>query len=236
MNIPDAVKGLDLQPRRGLSPEQQLLVRENIELVRKIAGSFIRRLPPHILLDDLISEVSLGLIDAAKKYNPSLNNSFSAYASLRIRGAIKDFLRSLDHLPRSQRAKVKKNGTESGQSAPPVSLDLLLESGSEPLIDPASSPLDALLSSQRELIAKQFSSYFVKPPAEVSSSVVLEINGKCMSVSPMEYRAMYCLVQNQFYARHLREIGNELDVTVGRVSQMLTDAKRKIKELLEKFA
>jgi RNA polymerase sigma factor (sigma-70 family) len=65
-------------------------VEENLELVKPIALSVIRRLPPSFELDDLIQAGHMGLLDAAAKYNSKMNVPFRFYASIRIRGAILD--------------------------------------------------------------------------------------------------------------------------------------------------
>ena len=68
-------------------------------LVQKIAYQIITRLPWGVEVDDLISEGWVGFFDAVKKYEPT-KGPFPSYASLRIRGAILDYLRSLDSVPR----------------------------------------------------------------------------------------------------------------------------------------
>jgi len=63
------------------------------------------RLPSHIDLDDLYSTGVMGLMDAVEKYDPDKNCKFKTYAEFRIKGAILDQLRSLDWVPRSVRQK-----------------------------------------------------------------------------------------------------------------------------------
>jgi len=58
--------------------------------------------------DDLISYGIFGLIDAINKFDHTKGAKFETYASLRIRGAILDGLRSLDWIPRNLRQKSKK--------------------------------------------------------------------------------------------------------------------------------
>lgn len=75
-------------------------------LVRKIAGHIGSRLPANVMLDDLIQEGMTGLLDALQRYKPQPNQSFEAYASMRIRGAIYDACRKEDILPRNQRDRI----------------------------------------------------------------------------------------------------------------------------------
>ena len=72
-------------------------------LVRRIASRIGSKLPANVMLDDLIQEGMTGLLDALQRYVPQQNQSFEAYASMRIRGAIYDACRKEDILPRNQR-------------------------------------------------------------------------------------------------------------------------------------
>lgn len=80
---------------------------QHMGLVLKVAKKIARRLPRQVEVDDLVGAGALGLVDAARKFDAS-RASFEAYAELRIRGAILDYLRGLDFMPRSQRARARR--------------------------------------------------------------------------------------------------------------------------------
>jgi RNA polymerase sigma factor for flagellar operon FliA len=80
---------------------------KHMGLVVKVAKKIARRLPRQVEVDDLVGAGALGLVDAARKFDAS-RASFEAYAELRIRGAILDYLRGLDFMPRSQRARARR--------------------------------------------------------------------------------------------------------------------------------
>jgi len=84
---------------------RDLLIRQTIGLVRRVAGRLALRLPPHLEVDDLESAGIPGLLAAIESYDPEAHVEFAAFATARIRGAILDELRSLDPLPRSLREK-----------------------------------------------------------------------------------------------------------------------------------
>ena len=84
------------------------LVEEYMNLVNIIAGRLAISLPPHVDRDDLISSGFFGLMDAVERYEPDRKNKFETYASVRIRGAMLDYLRSKDWVPTSVRSKIKK--------------------------------------------------------------------------------------------------------------------------------
>jgi RNA polymerase sigma factor (sigma-70 family) len=68
-------------------------VEQNLNLVRVIALFLMQRLPPSIEYDDLYQNGCLGLIEAASRYDPALNDNFRCYAMRRIKGAMHDSVR-----------------------------------------------------------------------------------------------------------------------------------------------
>jgi len=77
-------------------------------LVKYVAGKVSMGMPQNIEFDDLVSYGVFGLIDAINKYDPARGIKFKTYAMTRIRGAIFDELRSIDWIPRSIRQKAKQ--------------------------------------------------------------------------------------------------------------------------------
>jgi RNA polymerase sigma factor (sigma-70 family) len=68
--------------------KRDALILANMKLVRPIAGQLLHKLPRSFELDDLISAGTMGLIDAATKFDPKRGIPFGAYARFRIRGEI----------------------------------------------------------------------------------------------------------------------------------------------------
>ena len=79
------------------------LVIEHVVLVKSLANRLASRIPPHVELKELISVGVIGLMDAARRYRPSLGVPFDAFARRRIQGAMLDALREVDWAPRSLR-------------------------------------------------------------------------------------------------------------------------------------
>lgn len=77
---------------------------EHGDLVDKTARLLMMRLPPCIEFDDLVQVGHLGALDAQQRYEPTVAQ-FNTYATYRIRGAMVDYLRSVDPLTRDQRRK-----------------------------------------------------------------------------------------------------------------------------------
>ncbi len=84
--------------------EREMLLRRYLPLVRRVARRHLAK-AAGADLGDLVSWGTLGLLDAIDRYDPGHATLFSTYARFRIRGAILDQLRRLDWMPRSLRDK-----------------------------------------------------------------------------------------------------------------------------------
>lgn len=74
-----------------------------LPLVRVVADKLCARLPRTVDRDDLISAGTFGLFKAIENYDPDKNTRFETYCRLRARGAMIDFLRQQDWIPREAR-------------------------------------------------------------------------------------------------------------------------------------
>ena len=83
------------------------LVVDHLETVRPIAVAVSRNLPRHVDLRDLVQEGVLGLIGSASSFDPERSVTFRQYSKARVKGAILDYLRGLDHLSRDARRDLK---------------------------------------------------------------------------------------------------------------------------------
>jgi len=68
----------------------------------------VARLPASVDVNDLIQAGTIGLIEAARSYDPSQGAAFETYASIRIRGAMLDEIRRSDWVPRSVHRRVRE--------------------------------------------------------------------------------------------------------------------------------
>lgn len=83
-------------------------IRQYMPLVKYVAGKVSVGLPASIEFDDLVGFGQFGLLDAITKFDPDKGVKFKTYAVTRIRGAIFDEMRQLDWVPRSVRQKSKE--------------------------------------------------------------------------------------------------------------------------------
>jgi RNA polymerase sigma factor for flagellar operon FliA len=86
---------------------EDALVRESLPLVGYLVNEALSKLPSHVRREDLSAAGMAALAVAARSYEPERGVPFGRFASLRVRGAIVDELRSQDWASRSVRAKAR---------------------------------------------------------------------------------------------------------------------------------
>jgi len=82
-------------------PDYDALMTEHAPLVKRIAYHMMGRLPASVQLDDMVQAGMIGLFEALKGYDTSRGASFETYARIRIQGAMLDEVRRCDWTPRS---------------------------------------------------------------------------------------------------------------------------------------
>ncbi len=224
------------------------IILEYAPFVRYIAQKIASRLPPNVELDDMISCGVIGLMDAIEKFDPTRDNKFKTYAEFRIRGAILDELRSQDWVPRSVREKAKlvektyaKLEKDLGRSATDdevcAELQCTMDEFHELLNKSKSVSLlnieDAAAMSKgdkRLMVSLMETSRSANPAQAVGYKRAQEIIKDGIKSLPEKQRLVLSLYY--FEDLNLKEIGQVLDVTESRVSQLHTQAILKLKAKL----
>ncbi|BET97122.1 RNA polymerase sigma factor FliA [Xenorhabdus taiwanensis] len=101
----------DLYTAEGVMDKNSLWKRY-VPLVRHEALRLQVRLPANVELDDLLQAGGIGLLNAVERFDSMQGTAFTTYAVQRIRGAMLDELRSRDWAPRS----VRRNAREVTQT------------------------------------------------------------------------------------------------------------------------
>ncbi len=76
------------------------LVEQHLDLAHKAARLVFPRVREYVELEELISLASVGLAEAAARFDPSGGASFRTFAWYRVHGAVIDGLRRYSNLPR----------------------------------------------------------------------------------------------------------------------------------------
>jgi RNA polymerase sigma factor for flagellar operon FliA len=90
----------------GQDESIKLLVMEHLALVRCIVSRVHVTFAPTVSEEDLISAGTLGLVEAAHRFDPSMGVKFSTFAYGRVKGAVVDCLRNNDQLAKSAREQL----------------------------------------------------------------------------------------------------------------------------------
>lgn len=211
-------------------------IRQYQPLVRRIASHIGSRMPPNVMLDDLIQEGMVGLMDALQRYQPQPELSFEAYASMRIRGAIYDACRRDDVLPRHQRERLDEleavtRRLEQMLGRLPTEQEVAEAAGMD--LTSYYQTMDSLVNVlplddvPDDLLPTD---PFADPLERVSSREFVERLEDVVRLLPEKQQ----LVMALHYQEDLsyREIAAVMDLTPGRISQLHTQAMVSIRAML----
>ncbi|MBC3888639.1 FliA/WhiG family RNA polymerase sigma factor [Acetobacterium paludosum] len=200
-------------------------------------------------MDDMVNQGMIALIDAVEKFNPQMGNKFETFATLKIRGAIIDFMRKQDWVPRSQRSLSK----------------VLEETYGVLYVELEREPTDKEISERMGISEVNLQKILQQRHNSIVLSYEEAINEKMMEVSPLiteeraddspesnilfnelksklaeaidQLKEKERLVVSLYYYENLKlkEIAEVLGVTESRVSQIHSQAMIKMKNRLKNY-
>jgi RNA polymerase sigma factor FliA len=242
------IKKYKANKKKITNPQKNKIVQEYAPLVKFIAQKIAMRLPANIEIDDLWSAGVIGLMDAIDKYDPSRDNKFKTYAEFRIRGAILDELRSQDWIPRSMREKAKgierafqrleqKLGRPASEEEAAREMQMSLEDFQEALNQCKSITLLSIDEAgtfangdKKSLLGVLQSSRESNPLNQLAGAELRDQVAKAIEELPEKQRIVLSLYY--YEDLNLKEIGQVLDVTESRVSQLHTQAVLRLRAKL----
>jgi len=235
---------LEAVARDGLSAREHL-VRANSRLVVSVAKKYMGRGVPFI---DLIQEGNIGLIRAAKKFDYTMGNKFSTYATWWIRQAvtraIADQSRTIripvhmgdqiNKLLRTTHRLTQELGREPTPEEMASALDLATEKV-ENMLQVARRPLSLELPIDEEgdsELGDFIENDEAAAPSDVVSTSILRdlLQDVLEDLPPREVRILqmrYGLVDGETYT--LEEVGKKLGVTRERVRQIEVQALSRLR-------
>jgi len=224
--------------------DRSQLIREHMSLVNLVVQRMVPQVPSFMTKDDMTSAAMVGLVDAAKKYDPSKGTKFRTFAEYRIRGAVYDEMRKLDWFSRSLREK-NRNLTQT-------MLKLERKLGQSPDEHEMAEAMDMSLDEYHELLGKvshlgcvslhetldhtgEGRSFLdslqdVKGPTPLEMIESKEITYIIADILE-ELSEKERLVIALYYYEELtqKEIAEVIEVTEGRVSQLHSQALTKLR-------
>ncbi|MFC0118904.1 RNA polymerase sigma factor FliA [Pseudoalteromonas xiamenensis] len=217
------------------------LVERHAPLVKKVACHLLARLPASVQLDDLIQSGMIGLIEASKNFDATKGASFETFAGIRIRGAMLDEIRRGDWAPRS----VHRNnrmvaeaiselegilGREPKDTEIAEKLDITLDEYHHILQDVNSSRILGIedLGVDEDVITTADQDLSLDKPFNVVKN---ERFNQSLIDAIQSLPERDALVLSLYYndEMNLKEIGQILDVSESRVSQIHGQAMIRLK-------
>lgn len=217
------------------------LILAHLGMVKRVAVHLKARIPPFMEVDELVQVGMIGLIEAARAFDPTKGVAFESYAHSRVRGAMIDEVRRLSFLPRSAVA-FNKSHSSANQA-------LATELGRAP----TQAELAEFMGRELEIFekdrgsARQFETFSMEvvseevmnireqesrqPDALVEESQMMNALTDAIDGLPERDK----LVISLYYVEelNLREIGEVLGVSESRVSQILSANVKKLRTQLQ---
>ena len=222
---------------------QEDMLMQYAPLVKRIAYHLLNRLPPTVLLEDLVQVGMVGLIEASRNYDAGQGASFETYAGIRIRGAMLDEIRRSDWTPRSVHRKARQVSevmraieNEKGRDAKDVeiaeAMNISLDEYHQILQDSVGS---------RVFSIEEMDSLGMRNPGSMKDTSNGPADGLereafkmalVEAISDLPEREK--LVVSLYYDEelNLREIGEVLGVTESRVCQIHSQATSRLRSKL----
>ncbi len=219
--------------------EQNAIVDAYLPKVRYLAQSLKRRVPDSVEYSDLFNAGVLGLLDAAHRYDPAACNTFSTYAENRINGAMLDELRRKDPLTRGTRALVKTLNAimdryEIRLGRRPTEAELAREAKvSVEDVRRGLQAMEQLVSTDMSMLAETLTNESIESGGTPCSSAIRsEIIANIRAcLAELNEREQFILSMSYVEEYPLKDIAAVLKVTEGRVSQLRSQAIRRLQRI-----
>jgi RNA polymerase sigma factor FliA len=222
---------------------RNILVENYLHLVRYNAERIHVKLPEEVDVNDLLSVGVFGLMDAIASFDLERGVKFETFSAPRIRGAILDELRSMDWVPRLVRARAHK--LESANKRLEVQLGRLptqkelAEHMAIPMSELEKIIKDASAVGIISLSRKHFETDSNKDVREIDvledrrgQDPVREIQRKDLKeliTRGLTRAERLIIILYYFEEMTMKEIGQTLDLSESRVSQMHSSILARLK-------
>jgi RNA polymerase sigma factor FliA len=230
--------------KRRLDPAvRQAMLEQHVPMVRRVAFRMASRYPSCVDVEDLVNMGMFGLIDAVDRFEADRSLSFTAYARIRVKGAIVDEMRRADWVPRS----VRDRGDRLQQAREELKRELGRDATEDEVAAKmgvsearlqalnTNSQIHAVVSMEETIgedntLGEAIAGEWEAPDASIEAADFRNLIRAAIGGLPERDRMIVEL--HYFRERGFREIGSILGVTESRVSQLHTRIMERLRPKL----
>jgi RNA polymerase sigma factor for flagellar operon FliA len=230
----------------GDRPNYDELMTQYAPLVKRIAFHMMGRLPSNVQLDDMVQAGMIGLFEALKGYDMSRGASFETYARIRIRGAMLDEVRRGDWTPRSVYRKsrqlseaIREVEEREGRDAKDSEIAELLNLDMQEYCSLVKEAAGCQLLSYEDIVStggnkEEASAAQIQGPYQELQEEDFKrgLVDKIATLPERERMVMALYYDEEF---NLREIGEILGVSEGRVCQIHGQALARLRARMSEW-
>ena len=224
-------------------------IRQYMPLVKYVAGKVASGMPSSVEFDDLVGYGQFGLLDAINKYDTSKNVKTEDEITYQIRGAIFDELRQIDWVPRSVRQKSReiedaivtleaRLGRPAADSEIAESLNMTIDEYHKTVMKVSGT---SVLSLNDVWFAGDDNDNMsignnIESPSSLNPDVIAEreeikkVIAEAISELPEKEKMVIVLYYHEDLT--FKEIGEVLEVSESRISQLHTKANLRLRAKL----
>jgi RNA polymerase sigma factor for flagellar operon FliA len=225
--------------------QREKLVNDHADLVKRIAYHLISRLPPSVQVEDLIQAGTIGLLEAASKYDAAQGASFDTYAGIRVRGAMLDEIRRSDWAPRSVHKKareitqaIREVENREGRTARDTEIAELMDMDLDDYYQMVRESTSYQVFSFEDILPSSEEEAFWQngnkgPLDDLSRGMFREALAEGIASLPERESLVLSLYYDE--ELNLRDIGEVLGVSESRISQIHSQALARLKARLAEW-
>ncbi len=211
-------------------------IAELLPMVHRIVRQVVTYLRPPLSFEDMVSAGAVGLVKAARDFDPSHHAEFKTYAYIRIKGAVLDELRGSSLLPANLNKRVR--------SARQLSRKILEQTGTAPTDAELAEKLGITIDELFETFENARAQYFVSldgfgedapalsnilaaartsaPDEQIERAELIDKLAEAIQQLSRKQRQLILL----YYQQHLtmKQIAEIFEITESRVSQLHASA------------
>ena len=231
-----ALRAYSGQKRSTKTEVKNEQIAELLPMVHRIVRQVVTYLRPPLSFEDMVSAGAVGLVKAARDFDPSHHAEFKTYAYIRIKGAVLDELRGSSLLPANLDKRIR--------SARQLSRKILEQTGTAPTDAELAEKLGISIDELFETFENARAQYFVSldafgedspalgnllaaantsaPDEQIERAELIDKLAEAIQQLSKRRRQLILL----YYQQHLtmKQIAEIFEITESRVSQLHASA------------